>query len=104
MLGFFSQQMVHAVRNRYLQSNRLREAEVCDRLATFFRAKADPSNDGQFSGESQRYIEDLGPLSSPACTMMTLPSHPSSYHISVLPPTRTPHRRGERNSGFSYLH
>lgn len=59
MLGFFSQQMVNAVRNRYLQNNRLREAEVCSRLATFFRAKADPSDDFSFSGESQRYIEDL---------------------------------------------
>ena len=59
MLGFFSRQMVEAVRNRYLQNNRLREAEVCARLATFFRAKADPTQDGQFMGESQRYIEDL---------------------------------------------
>ncbi|RYG41691.1 hypothetical protein EON68_02800, partial [archaeon] len=59
MLGFFSQQMVHAVRKRYLQNNRLREAEVCSRLADYFMAKADPSRDGMYQGEGLRYFEDL---------------------------------------------
>jgi hypothetical protein len=44
----------------FFQNNRLREAEVCTRLANFFMAKADPTQDGTYSGESLRYIEDLG--------------------------------------------
>jgi WD40 repeat protein len=59
MLGFFSTQMANAVRKRYLQNNRLREAEVCTRLADYFMRKADPGRNGSYTGESKRAAEDL---------------------------------------------
>ena len=59
MLGFFHQQMVFAVRRRYLQHNRLAEAQVCATLAKYFTRMADPHGDGKWSGSSRRAHQDL---------------------------------------------
>eukprot|EP01138_Halocafeteria_seosinensis_P010237 gb/GECG01010455.1/.p1 GENE.gb/GECG01010455.1/~~gb/GECG01010455.1/.p1 ORF type:complete len:2817 (+),score=410.58 gb/GECG01010455.1/:1-8451(+) len=59
MLGFFHQQMMIAVRRRYLQDNRRAEAEVCGRLTEYFFNKADPTGDGQWLGDQKRYFLDL---------------------------------------------
>jgi len=51
--------MVDAVRSRYLHNNKLREAEVFERLASFYMSKADPAKDGSYRGTERRYFEDL---------------------------------------------
>jgi hypothetical protein len=104
----------------YLQNNRLREAEVCERLAVFFMSKADPTKDGTYGGESLRYMEDLGEANIPASTVVRDECTAGCYsmiHVhffpsarvrllfsSVLPPSGAQDRRDETDSGVSHLH
>jgi WD40 repeat protein len=59
IIGFFHQQIRHAVERRYLFTTRDATALVMERLAQYCEAKADPTGDGRWMGGTQRHFNDL---------------------------------------------